>query len=152
MACRWNVKIILLMKKRYQLVMVFIFSIFMANVIEAAAVRVSPSAPLEAAASMDSERMEKAKARLGQNGEKYEKRLKRLERKMEKRGLAVEDQSQDVWNDGKFRLGLLLLLVAIGLAIIGAIISLAGLFSFMAGLFALAGVILLIWSLVENYG
>ena len=51
-ACRWNVKIILLMKKRYQLVMVFIFSIFMANVIEAAAVRVSPSAPLEAAGAV----------------------------------------------------------------------------------------------------
>ena len=132
--------------------MVFMVLFFISQVAQAAAVRVIPSVQKEEGVAVDKERLQKAQAKLERNSEKYEKRLNRLERKMKKRGLAGEEQSQDVWDDNKFRLGVLLLLVAIGLAIIAAIISLAGLFSFMAGLFALAGVILVIWSLVENNG
>ncbi|MCB0580028.1 MAG: hypothetical protein KDD10_12065 [Phaeodactylibacter sp.] len=141
------------MKLNYRVYMIFVALLFSAKAGEGAAIRVAvPDAEKAAAPVVDEERLEKARARLGGNREKYERRLGRLERKMKKRGLVGENQEQDVWNDDKFRLGVLLLLVAIGLGIIGAIISLGGLFSFMAGLFALAGVVLLIWSLVEYYG
>lgn len=140
-----------LMKTGYRIWMVLFAFFFVAETTQAA-VRVNPSTQVEEKLSADEKRLDKAKAKLEQNSEKYKKRLNRLERKMKKRGLMAEEQPQDVWNDSKFRLGLLLLLVAIGLAIIAAIISLGGLFSLMAGLFALAGVILVIWSLVENYG
>ena len=141
------------MKLNYRVYMIFVALLFSAKAGEGAAIRVAvPDAEKAAAPVVDEERLEKARARLGGNREKYERRLGRLERKMKKRGLVGESQEQDVWNDDKFRLGALLLLVAIGLGIIGAIISLGGLFSFMAGLFALAGVVLLIWSLVEYYG
>ncbi len=140
------------MKTGHNIWMAFLMLLFFAGGIQAAAVRVSPSVQVEEQFSADEKRLEKARAKLERNSRKYEKQMNRLERKMKKRGLTAEEQGQDVWNDDKFRLGLLLLLVAIGLGIIGAIISLGGLFGFMAGLFALAGVVLVIWSLVENYG
>ena len=140
------------MKTGYKIWMVFMILFFTSQAAQAAAVRVLPSVQKEEGISVDKERLQKAQAKLERNSEKYEKRLNRLEQKMKKRRLAGEEQSQDVWDDNKFRLGISLLLVALGLAIISVIISLAGLFSFMAGLFALAGVILVIWSLVENYG
>lgn len=141
------------MKSDYRICLIFAVFLFSANAGGAAAARVAgPNAEKAAAPVADEERLEKARARLDGNREKYERRLGRLERKMKKRGLVGENQEQEVWNDDKFRLGVLLLLVAIGLGIIGALISLGGLFSFMAGLFALAGIVLLIWSLVEYYG
>ncbi|MCB0614610.1 MAG: DUF4337 family protein [Phaeodactylibacter sp.] len=140
------------MKTGNRIWMVFMVLLFISQPAQSAAVRVTPSVHKEEGMAVDKERLQKAQAKLERPGEKYEKRLNRLEQKMKKRRLAGEEQSQDVWDDNKFRLGMLLLLVAIGLAIISVIISLAGLFSFMAGLFALAGVILVIWSLVENYG
>lgn len=145
-------KIFLAMKKGYKTWMFVFMLLLSAGGTQAAAVRVAPAVQMEEKVSVDEERLEKAKSKLERNSGKYEKRLNRLERKMKKRGLTGEEQGQDVWNDDKFRLGLLLLLVVIGLGIIGAIISLGGLFGFMAGLFALAGIILVIWSLVENYG
>lgn len=141
------------MSASYRIWMIFLVLFFHAQAGEGTAARViAPDADQARVHSIKEVRLEKARARLGGNQEKYERRLGRLERKMKKRGLVGESQEQDVWNDDKFRLGALLLLVAIGLGIIGAIISLGGLFSFMAGLFALAGVVLLIWSLVEYYG
>ncbi|MCB9082380.1 MAG: hypothetical protein H6555_11790 [Lewinellaceae bacterium] len=74
-----------------------------------------------------------------------ENRLQRLKAKWKAR-------AGNLMDDGKFRLGALLLLIAIGLAILAALGLLSSLFSFAAGLFALGGVILVVWSLIENYG
>lgn len=74
-----------------------------------------------------------------------ESRLQRLKAKWKAR-------AGNLMDDGKFRLGALLLLIAIGLAILAALGLLSSLFSFAAGLFALGGVILVVWSLIENYG
>lgn len=82
--------------------------------------------------------------------ERLDKQLKKLEHKIAKKKAKAEKRG-DVWDDGKFRLGVLLLALAIGLGIVALIISLGGLINFIAGLFALGGVILVIWSIVENY-
>lgn len=140
------------MKIMYKYGMAIGLLFLLAGAGQAAAVRVSPSNVEAETLSEQNQRLEKAAAAWERNSEKYQKRLNRLEKKLKKRGLLQEEQSQDVWSDSKFRLGALLLLVAIGLAVVSIIISLGGLFSFIASLFALAGVVLIIWSLVENYG
>ena len=80
---------------------------------------------------------------------KLEKKLEKLEAKLEKK---AAKKPYGVWDDGKFRLGVILLVAALLLALIGSLISLAGLIPFIAGLMGLAGVILIIWSLVEQFG
>jgi Flp pilus assembly protein TadB len=83
---------------------------------------------------------------------KLEKRLGKFEKKLEKRGITKEGAVTEVWDDGKFRLGAILLLAALALGIVALIISLGGFINFIAGVLALAGVVLIIWSLVEYYG
>ena len=120
---------------------------------QAAAVRVGPASTVPSEELRGSKDIQKdVHSFQDRKGRKLEKKVKRLERKMKKRGWSPEQETQDFWSDSKFKLGILLLIVAVGLAIVGLIISLGGLFSFMAGLFAIAGVVLVVWSALENYG
>lgn len=79
---------------------------------------------------------------------KMEKRMEKLEKKLEKKGMKVK---REVWDDTRFRYGVLLLGAAIVLGILSALLSGVGVISFIAGIFALGGFILLIWSLIEYY-
>lgn len=79
---------------------------------------------------------------------KMEKRMEKLEKKLEKKGMEVK---REVWDDTRFRYGVLLLGAAIVLGILSALLAGVGVISFIAGIFALGGIILMIWSLVEYY-
>jgi len=80
---------------------------------------------------------------------RLEKRLQKFEQKLNKRMKRAESQVSNMWDDSRFKLGALLILGAIGLGILGALGILSGLFNFIAGLLALAGIILVIWALVD---
>lgn len=80
---------------------------------------------------------------------KVKKRMDKLEKKLEKKGIKVK---REVWDDNRFRYGVLLLGAAIVLGILSALLAGVGVINFIAGIFALGGVILMIWSLVEYYG
>ncbi len=83
--------------------------------------------------------------------EKLEKRMDKLAHKWRSKNAARRTpMAADIWTDGRFRLGVLALGVGLGLAIIAAIGILSGFFGFLAGLAALAGVILIVWALVDN--
>lgn len=79
---------------------------------------------------------------------KLEKKLDKLQHRIEK----LQRKAADVWGNGKFRLGAILLAVAVALALVSVIISIGGLIDFIAGLLALGGVVLIIWGLVETFG
>lgn len=83
---------------------------------------------------------------------RLEKRIKKFAQKIEKQALKNKAKAApyDLWDDSNFRLGVLLLVVALGLAVISAIGILPGFFGFMAGLFALGGFVFIILGLV-NY-
>lgn len=82
---------------------------------------------------------------------RLEKRIKKFAQKIERKALKskVKAAPYDLWDDGNFRLGVLLLVVALGLAVISAIGILPGFFGFMAGLFALAGFVFIILGLID---
>jgi Flp pilus assembly protein TadB len=100
----------------------------------------------------DSQRARKRAERRERRRQRLKKRMDRLEkklhRKMEKR---KEKAAPGVWDDSRFRLGTILLVAGLGLALAGALLGF-GFFGFLAGALALAGIILMIWSLVEYYG
>lgn len=83
---------------------------------------------------------------------KLKVRLGKVKQKLKKKGLTKERAAGGVWDDSKFRLGAIFLLAAIGIAILREAGILSGLLGFIAGLFALAGIVLIIWSLIERYG
>lgn len=80
---------------------------------------------------------------------RMEKRMDKLEKKLEKKGIMVK---AEVWEDTRFRYGVLLLAAAIILGILSALFTGIGVINFIAGIFALGGIVLMIWSLVEYYG
>lgn len=93
-----------------------------------------------------SKKEQRRQARMERRKERLEKRLDRMEDKLaDKKEKRV---ARGIWDDSRFRLGVLLLLGALALALVGALINLS-FFGFLAGLVALAGIILMIWSLVE---
>lgn len=79
---------------------------------------------------------------------KLKKRLAKFKAKWAKKGINTENKVNSVWDDTRFRIGALLLIGAIALGILGAIGILSGLFNFVGGILALAGIILVIWALV----
>ncbi|MEL7123543.1 MAG: hypothetical protein AAFO07_29140 [Bacteroidota bacterium] len=89
-------------------------------------------------------KQEKAKKRKA----KMDAKIEKFKAKLERKGVFIEDS---VWDDEKFRLGALLVLGAIGLFILGALGLFSGLFGFLATIFALAGIALVVISLAENY-
>ncbi|MBK7869653.1 MAG: hypothetical protein IPJ74_02715 [Saprospiraceae bacterium] len=82
--------------------------------------------------------------------ERIEKHLAKFSKKLERKAQRRKAAPTELWDDGNFRLGVLLLLAGLGLGLITAIGILPGLIGFMAGLFAVAGLGFIIWSLVEN--
>ncbi|MDX1939584.1 MAG: hypothetical protein SFU99_03485 [Saprospiraceae bacterium] len=82
--------------------------------------------------------------------ERIEKRLDKFSKKLERKAQRLKDAPTDLWDEGNFRLGVLMLLAGLGLGLIAAIGILPGLIGLMAGLFAIAGLAFIIWSLVEN--
>lgn len=95
-----------------------------------------------AAERIESELTESQRRRL-------DKKMAKIERKMERRK-AKGKPVPSVWDDGMFRLGVLLVLGGIAVAILASLLSF-GFFGFIAGLLGLAGIILLIWALAEYY-
>ena len=89
-------------------------------------------------------KQEKAKKRKA----KMDAKIEKFKAKLERKGVFIEDS---VWDDEKFRLGALLVLGAIGLFLLGALGLFSGLFGFLATIFALAGIALVVISLAENY-
>ncbi len=83
----------------------------------------------------------KEQARLEKKMEKLEKKMAKYEEKAQKRGVVDEPQ---------FRLGLLLLIVAIGCGIIAALGILPGLFGFVGGIIGLVGIIFLILGILNS--
>lgn len=54
-----------------------------------------------------------------------------------------------IWEDDRFRLGVIALAGALALALIAGLGILSGLFGFLALIAALAGLVLIIWALVD---
>ena len=81
-----------------------------------------------------------------------EKRLDRVEKKLKKRSARQKAQrpAYNLWDDGNFRLGVLLVLAALGLGLVAALGILSGLFNFLGGLLILAGLVLIVLALIEN--
>ena len=90
------------------------------------------------------------KARLERKKAKVKKKFNRLMKKIGERAQKNEHKLVNLWNDGKFRLGILLLLAAIAVGII-ALLFLGGLLNFIAGLLALGGVVFILWSMIEYF-
>jgi len=111
---------------------------------------VSPVKSTEVVEKTSSKKEHSKKVRLKRKKAKLKKKLNRLMKKIEKRVQKKENKLVNLWNDGKFRLGILLLLAAIAVGII-ALLFLGGLLNFIAGLLALGGVVLIIWSMVEYF-
>ncbi|MFT4664404.1 MAG: hypothetical protein ACI8YQ_004672 [Polaribacter sp.] len=82
-------------------------------------------------------------------GWKSSKRFKRVKRLI-KRVFKKNNSFGNVLASGKFRLGALLLLIGIIGAIVINIFTLAQIFGWLAGIIALAGLVLMIWSLIEH--
>jgi Flp pilus assembly protein TadB len=86
---------------------------------------------------------------------KFERKRKKVQKKMNKLKRKVERMKKkrggDIWDNGKFRLGLIVLLAAIAIALLGALLS-SGFIGFLAGAAGLGGIVLLIWGLVEYAG
>lgn len=112
---------------------------------------VSPVKSAEVVEKTLSKKELRKKARLERKKAKLKKKLDRLTKKMEKRAQKKGDKLVNLWNDGKFRLGILLLLAAIAVGIVALLISLGGLINFIAGLLALGGIVFLIWSMVDYF-
>lgn len=113
---------------------------------------VSPVKSTEVVEKTLSKKEIRKKARLERKKAKLKKKLDRLMKKMEKRAQKKGKTAVNPWNDGKFRLGILLLLGALAVGIVGWLLGpLGGLFAIIAGLFTLAGVVFLVWSLAEMF-
>jgi len=124
----------------------FLFLVGLSSVAHAA---IMPRSAESAAVEQRLSKKEKRRhARSERRKQRLEKRLKRMEGKLAKK--RERRAARGVWDDSRFRLGVLLLLGALALALVGALVNL-GFFGFLAGLVALAGIILMIWSLVEYY-
>lgn len=82
---------------------------------------------------------------------RFSEKWDKLKAKIQKKEVKNPGETTNIWNDGKFRLGIILLAGAIGLGIVSVLISLGGLLNLIAGLCALAGVIFIVWSLIEYY-
>lgn len=83
--------------------------------------------------------------------ERFTKRWNKLKTRIKQKNAKEVDQAAEVWDDDRFRLGVILLAAAVALAILSILISLAGLLNFIAGLLALGGIVLIVWSLIEYY-
>jgi hypothetical protein len=79
---------------------------------------------------------------------KSQKKWHKVKQRLEK----LPRKGAEVWDDGKFRIGVILLGAALILALVSIIISLGGLIDLIAGMLALGGIVLIIWSLVTAYG
>lgn len=83
--------------------------------------------------------------------ERLEKRMQKMQDKLEKKIAKKQKKAPapQIWDDGRFRLGIFAFAVALGLALISALGILSGFFGFLAGIAALAGLVLVIWALVD---
>ncbi len=79
---------------------------------------------------------------------RWEKRKARWEKRIAK----WKAKRSGIWDQGNFRIGVVLLLAAIGVGILAGLGLLRGLLGFIAGLLAFAGIVLIVWALIEYYG
>lgn len=82
---------------------------------------------------------------------KWDRKKDRLEKKLAKWEARAEE-AYSILDNSTFRLGAILLLGAIGVGILSGLGLLRALLGFVAGLLAFAGVVLLVWGLIEFYG
>ena len=78
--------------------------------------------------------------------QRFEKRLKKFQKKWERKS----KKKKRVWDEPKFRLGLLIFLVGLLVGILAFLPILGGLFRFIGGIVVFVGLALMIWSLIEN--
>lgn len=79
--------------------------------------------------------------------EKLRKKMRKLEAKIAKKEAV---RGGNIWGDAKFRVGIILLVAAILAALLSSLF-LGGFFGFLGGLLALGGLVLVLWSLIENF-
>ena len=94
----------------------------------------------------DAELTPAQEAKMARKKAKLEKKMKKWEKKA---ALKSEKQTNNIWGNMKFRIGIILLAGALALGLVALLVSLGGVINFLAGLFALAGVVFLVWSLIE---
>ena len=110
----------------------------------AAVMPAAQAAPASTTAAIDKDA--KRNARLERLIDRFQKKMeKRLEKKK------ANSPAPSLMDDSRFRLGLIFVIGALALAILGALIG-TGFLGFLSGLAGLAGVILIVWALIEYYG
>ena len=92
---------------------------------------------------------EKQRLKFEQRKEKFKKKADKIKNRLKKKGISLNEEG-DPFSDSKFVYGALFLGGALALSIVSVLGILSGFLGFLAGLFALAGLVLIIWSLIEN--
>lgn len=84
--------------------------------------------------------------------ERLQRRMQQFKARLEYKLFKKHKKSAppQLWEDGRFRMGIIALAVALGLALIAGLGILSGFFGLLAGLAAVAGLVLVVWALVEN--
>lgn len=133
------------MKMRFYLFM--IFSLLLVSNGQAS-VAVTPKAAASNAVEAGVAHKEtlKKQMRMEKRKERFEKRVAKIKNKLEKKMPAPS-----VWDDSRFRIGVILVAGAIVLGIIAGLVS-SGFLGILASLVAIAGLVFVIWSLIDYYG
>lgn len=93
----------------------------------------------------------KKQAKQEKRAAKLDKKLGKLKKKMAKMGMDSEEFIDGVVDAPKFRLGLVLILGALALALLQLILPGSnGLLGWVSGMAALVGLILIVWAFLEN--
>lgn len=126
----------------------FLLVFFLGATLASAAVMPRPAGAEAAEQSATSRQTRQEERRL----DRIERFRNRLEHKLEKRMERKKTKAPaSAWDDSRLRLGVILILGALALALLEALLN-VGFFGFLAALVGLAGVVLVIWALVEYYG
>ncbi|MFN7118440.1 MAG: hypothetical protein ACK4TA_16705 [Saprospiraceae bacterium] len=81
--------------------------------------------------------------------QRFQKRMQQIKAKLEKKLFKKKAAPPEIWDNDRFRLGVLALAAALALALIAGLGILSGFFGFLAGLAAVIGIILIVWALVD---
>ncbi len=88
-------------------------------------------------------------AELEMQQQRFQKRMVQAKARLEKKLFKKKAAPPQIWENDRFRLGILALALALALALVAGLGILSGFFGFLAGLSAVIGIILVIWALVD---
>jgi hypothetical protein len=81
--------------------------------------------------------------------QRMQKHMQQIKVKLEKKLFKKKAAPPQIWEDDRFRLGVIALVGALALALIAGLGILSGLFGLLSGLAAVIGLVLVIWALVD---